>query len=67
MNRHNSWSLDTPVAFLSTCHLGVLFWMAILSNLVYGVFATKLTWVSIEINKETMSRRHNKKENNFNQ
>ena len=30
----NCWTLDKPMASLSTCHLGVLPWMAILLNLV---------------------------------
>ena len=32
------WTLDKPIASLSTCHLGVLPWMAILLNLAifYG-------------------------------
>ena len=28
------WTLDKPMASLSTCHMGVLPWMAILLNLV---------------------------------
>ena len=30
------WTLDNPMASLSMCHVGLLLWMAVLLNVVFG-------------------------------